>query len=345
MRSSSRSSRRALALASLALLAAAAAGCVREEQPDTVVVYSAHDLVFAEPILDEFERRTGFHVELVGDTEASKTTGLVNRLIQLAAHPEADVFWNNELMNSVRLAELGLVEPYAPPSGADVPAEWRDAHDRWLGFAARARVILYNRELVPEADAPRSIFDLTAERFRGRVALANPLFGTTATQAAALFCELGEERAKRWFAALRANDCRIVAGNAMARNLVASGELAVCLTDTDDANGALLAGKPVEMVYPDQDGIGTLVIPNSVVLIAGAPHPVAARALIDYLASREVEERLARSESAQMPLRPGIAPYDERFDLARIRRMHADWDAIARALPECMRFLRETFVE
>src|SRR5262249_6137878 len=112
-----------------------------------------------------------------------------------------------------------------------------------------------------------------------------------------------------------------------------------------DANAALLAGKPVEMVYPDQDGIGTLVIPNSLMLVRGAPHPRAARALIDYLASREVEQRLARSEAAQMPLRPGIAPYDERFDLARIHRMRADWDEIARVLPECMRFLQETFVE
>ena len=331
--------------ATLLALALGSLSCARGTDAGAVVVYTTHDLVYAGPILEEFERRTGHPVRIVGDTEASKTTGLVNRLIQLEKRPEADVFWNNEAMNTVRLADMGLLEAYVPATAADIPAAWRDPDGRWVGFAARARVILYNRSLVSDAEAPRSIFDLTSERFRSQVALANPLFGTTATQAAALFCELGAERARRFFTDLRKNGCRVVAGNAMARNLVADGELAVCLTDTDDANGALLAGKPVEMVYPDQDGIGTLVIPNTLMLVRGAPHPAAARELVDFLASREVEERLARIESAQMPLRSGIEPYGERFDLGRIRAMHADWAAMARVMPECLQFLRETFLE
>src|SRR5678815_775836 len=139
---------------------AAAAGCGGAPAGDSVVCYCAHDLMFAEPILKEFERRTGVRVQVVGDTEAAKTTGLVNRLIQMKARPEADVFWNNEPMNAVRLGDLGMLVSWTPPSAADLPAAHCDARGAWVGFAARARVILYHRERVKAELAPRSIFDL-----------------------------------------------------------------------------------------------------------------------------------------------------------------------------------------
>ncbi len=330
---------------SLALLALGLAACGAGPVPDQVVVYSAHDLLLTEPILDEFERRTGIEVRIVGDTEAAKTTGLVNRLIQMRARPEADVFWSGEVMNTVRLAELGLLAAYAPEGARDIPAAQRDPLGRWVGFGARARVLVYNRELVRPEQAPRSLFDLTKPVFRGRVVLANPLFGTSATHAAALVVALGEERARAFFAALAANDCRIAAGNALACTLVAEGEMAVCLTDSDDANVALLAGKPVELVYPDQDGLGTLVVPNTVMLLRGAPHEAAARRLLDYLTSREVEQRLARGAAAQMPVRANLEPYGPRFDPARIRAMEVDWTAVAGAQAASARFLKETFLE
>ena len=91
------------------------------------------------------------------------------------------------------------------------------------------------------------------------------------------------------------------------RDLVAQGEYQFGLTDTDDAIGALLNDKPVRMVFPDQDGDGTLLIPNTVALISNAPHPVQARKLIDFILSPEVEEALARGRSSQIPLRPGLA--------------------------------------
>lgn len=321
------------------------AACGAGRAPDEVIVYSAHDLLLTEPILDEFERRTGIEVRIVADTEAAKTTGLVNRLIQMRARPEADVFWSGEVMNTVRLAELGLLAVYAPEGARDIPAAQRDPGGRWVGFGARARVILYNRELVRPEDAPRSLFDLTKPVFRGRVVMANPLFGTSATHAAALFAQLGADRAREFFRALAANGCRIAAGNALACTLVAEGEMALCLTDTDDANAALLAGKPVELVYPDQDDLGTLVVPNTVMLLAGAPHEAAGRRLLDYLTSREVEQRLARGEAAQMPVRAGLEPYGPRFDLTRIRAMQVDWSAVAAAQPASMQFLKETFLE
>ena len=80
---------------------------------------------------------------------------------------------------------------------------------------------------------------------------------------------------------------------------VAAGRLKVAFTDTDDVNVALRSGKPVRMVFPDVEGLGTLLIPNTVALVAGGPDPENGRVFIDFLLSREVEELLARSGSVQ----------------------------------------------
>ena len=130
----------------LALLLAALGlpGCGRE--PD-VVVYCALDQVFSEPLLRRFEAETGLVVRAEFDTEASKTVGLVRRLIEESERTRCDVFWNNEIAQTVRLAELGLLQTYDSPSAAGIPERYRDPDRRWTGFAARARVLIVNTDL------------------------------------------------------------------------------------------------------------------------------------------------------------------------------------------------------
>lgn len=327
-----------------------AGGGVPERNPgtqsDEVVIYVAHDLIFSGPVLQEFEARTGIRVKIVGDTEASKTTGLVNRLLQLEGRPEADVFWNNEVVGTVRLADRGLLASFVPRTAAGIPEAYCDPAGRWVGFAARARVILYNTRLLRPEDAPRSIFALTQPKYRGKVALANPLFGTTSTHVAALFAHLGPARATEYLLALRANEVNVVPGNAMARNLVMDGEIPICLTDTDDANGAIVKGKPVAMVYADQgeNEVGTLVIPNTVALIKGAPHPEAGKRLVEYLASGDVEASLAKSKAAQMPLRKNVKAHSEQFDFTAIKKMEVDWNKVAEKAEESAEFVRTVFL-
>jgi iron(III) transport system substrate-binding protein len=152
-----------------------------------VVVYTAQDAEYAEPIFKDFERQAGIRVLPKLDTEATKTTGLAGAIVLEKSRPRCDVFWNNEILHSIRLAEAGLLEIYRPKLAAEFPASSRAADGTWHGFAARARVLLVNTRLVPEADRPRSILALAEPRWRGRCGLAKPLFGTTATHAACLF--------------------------------------------------------------------------------------------------------------------------------------------------------------
>jgi iron(III) transport system substrate-binding protein len=303
-------------------LALALGGCPAQPAATReVVVYCALDRLYAQPVLDAFQARTGIVVRAKWDTEATKTTGLVEAL--RASPGTCDVFWNNEVSQTAALAREGLLAAYDSPSAAGLPASVRAP--TWTGFAARARVLLLNTQKIPAGGpAPTSVRDLLDPRWRGRCAIARPLFGTTATHVAALLATGGPDGLRAFLRGLVENQVVVAAGNAAVKDLVARGEVDFGLTDSDDANLALEAGSPVRVVFPDQgsDQPGALLIPNSVAILDKAPHPAEARALVDELLTLDVEARLAASRSAQVPLRaaaarPAWIPADLRtFDVA-----------------------------
>jgi iron(III) transport system substrate-binding protein len=271
-----------------------------------VTIYVSTDRVFSEPVLRDYERRSRVKVNVVYDTEETKSTGLANRLLAEKARPHADVFWSNEPVRTLVLKSRDVLAPYKSPSAQGIPAALVDPDGYWTGFSARMRVIAYNTKLVKQQEAPRSVFDLADPKWRGQVAMADPRFGSTAFHVAALYALAGDEKIDDFFRRLKANDVRVVDGNSVVRDLVARGEAKVGLTDTDDVNVALEDGQPIAMVLPDEEGLGVPVMPNMVSLIANAPHPDEGRKLIDYLLSPEVERQLAQSAAVQIPLHAGV---------------------------------------
>jgi iron(III) transport system substrate-binding protein len=270
-----------------------------------VVAYTSVDQVYSEPILKQFEVESGIKVLPVYDVEATKTTGLVNRLIAERERPQADVFWNGEFAQTISLKEKGILSAYSSPSSANIPAQYRDPDNCWAGFAGRARVLLINTRLLPPQNYPRSLFDLIELRYpSGQVGIAYPMFGTAATHAAALYAILGNEGGRAFFDKVKQRGIRIVDGNSMVKDMVMSGQLSIGLVDTDDACAALKNNAPVKVIFPDQDGFGTLVIPNTVALINKAPHSANAKKLIDFLLSAEVENLLLESGWSHVALRP-----------------------------------------
>lgn len=328
-----------LILFGIALLLLVACG---EGALPLVVVYTSVDDVFARPIAERFERESGIHVQLVPDTEETKSTGLVARLIAERARPVADLFWSGDPARAALLKQEKVSEPHASVERQTLPGRYSDADGHWTGFSARARVLLYNTNLVAPDQAPKSIRDLVDARFRGGICIANPLFGTTSMHAAALFAVLGETRARLFFDDLIRNGGKVLASNSDVRRRVADGEFAIELTDSDDANVAMLEHKPVAIVFPDQDGIGTLLIPSCIVRIANGPHPKEAQRFLDFVLSAGVETELARSEAAQIPLRAGLPAPSGMPALADLRTMQVDYDQLARILAEQSRgFLKD----
>jgi iron(III) transport system substrate-binding protein len=265
-----------------------------------LVVYCAHDAVYSEEILDDFEQRTGIPVETRFDTEATKSLGLVNLIRQERQQPRCDVFWNNELLGTVELQQEGLLQPYRGAGWERIPEQFRDPEGHWLGFAARLRVWIINtNQMSADEDSVQTALELET----GRGAMAMPMFGTTLTHYTALYHLWGAERLRNWHHEIRKRGLREVAGNAMAKDVVASGRCDFGWTDTDDFFVARDDGAPVEMLPIRIDG-RTIAIPNTVAIIRGTKHRKEAEMLVDYLASAETELKLARSRARQVPLGP-----------------------------------------
>ena len=122
---------------------------------DTVVVYSALDRVFSEPILKAYGQKSGVSVLSKFDVESTKTVGLTNLIIVEAARPRCDLFWNNEILNTLRLKERGLLAPFHPSHSRDLPETFRAKDATWYGFAARARILIVNTKLVAAGRSPQ----------------------------------------------------------------------------------------------------------------------------------------------------------------------------------------------
>ena len=305
-------------------------GC-RPTRQNAVTVYVSEDQVFSEPILKDFERESGIKVNAVFDTEEAKSTGVMNRLLAEQANPQADVYWANEPVRADVLRQREISTRFRPVNATGIPDQFKDSNGYWTGFSARARLMVVNKAAKAK---PSSILAYMDSDRKGKAVIANPLFGTTTAQMAALFTVWGDEKGKRFLDSLKANQVKLSTGNGESADFVSSGEFEFALVDSDDAVSRVRQGKPIDIVYPDQgDGeIGVLVLPNAAVLIRAGPNTENGRKLIEYLVSGETERKLALADCAQIPLHGDVTPPKELKTIAQIKPMKVSYAELGEKL-------------
>lgn len=324
-----------------ALAVLAGCGDAKDDGAGEVVVYCSVDQDFARGILADFEKQTHVRVRARYDEEARKTTGLVQRLRAEKAAPLADVFWSSEIFQTIRLADEGILAACDADAAKGRPAQFADPNGRWHAFALRMRVIAYDTRRVKPDEAPKTLEDLLDAKWKGRLVMARPEFGTTRGDVASWFAHYGPDRAREILRGLKANGARFVQGNSTAVRTVARGEADLCFTDTDDVYVAQRNGWPIAMNPLDQGGKGALAIPNTAALVRGRPHEANARKLLAYLLSEKVELDLARSESHNMPVRPALAGQFGTYALGE--PLKVDYRRVAEQMPAAMAAVKEIF--
>ncbi len=322
-------------------IVAGMSGC--SQKVDQVVIYTSLDRDLSDPVLKHVSEVTGLSIVPKFDSEQTKTTGLFLQLLAEKEMPQADVFWNSEVARTIQLGKDGVLAPYQSPQAKTIPDAFKDPNGFWTGFAARARVIIYNTGMISEADAPKTMQDLLNPRWKGRIGVAKPFFGTTATHAAAIYHWQGGQALVDYFKALQANETRFLTGNATVRDMVANGTLVAGLTDTDDVWGALEQGLPVAMIYPDGANEGTLLIPNTVALIKNGPNPEGGRKLIDALLSPETEALLAEMRGKQIPLHLQPGQDSSSHVVGDVPFHPVDFAEVAEVMPQAMELLKPLF--
>jgi iron(III) transport system substrate-binding protein len=326
------------------LLAAAVIGCA-EKIPPKVVVYTTVDREIALPLFAEFTKATGIQVRANYGTTPPGSLGLAREIVTQREHPRCDLFWNDEVMSTLWLEREGLLRPFDSPAAANFPASARSPQGNWYGLASEARVLVINTRQIAEDRRPKSIQDLTDPQWYERTAIAKPLYGASASQAACLFAAWGDDKAREFFVAVK-RVARILPNDREVAHAVATGSLAFGLTNSADAIVELAAGAPITIVYPDQadDDPGTLFIPSTVALIKDSPHPEPAEQMLNYLLSAEVARQLAAGRDALIPLRTGVPASDRVKTPAQVRAMEVDFSAAAEHWDATDKFLQEEFV-
>lgn len=353
----------ALVSATTAALGLCPSALARPRGDESVILYSSADDFLLRQVVEAFEKLSGIRVKTVGDTEATKNTGLVNRLLAEKDRPKADVWWSSEVLGTIRLMREGLLQAYVPDHITAIPGGWpsamKAADDSWHGFAARARVIAYHTKHLrsPHSqgtpNAPNTLRGLAREDLKGRIGMARPQFGTTGAQMAFIAVAHGEAGLRSWLTALKDNGLRLYDSNSSVVRGISQGEIWAGLTDTDDVHAAARNDWPVSMAVDEVDelderaalkpgelpSVGPLLLPNSVALIKGGPNTEAGQSLIDFLLSEECERLIAGSESRNLPIRPGVA--EDFPELTVHQPATCDYNALADAYPGAIKICSE----
>ncbi len=325
----------------LAVIIAVAYFAMSSRAQDSLVVYCAHDSVFAADILAKFEKKTGIKIVPMYDTEATKSLGLVEMLKAEKKSPRCDVFWNNELLGIMELKKEGVLEAYKGEGYDRIPAKFKDPEGCWAGFASRLRVYIINTDKMKPDE--KEIKNRFAAGDLSRVSIAKPLYGTTLTHYCCLWSEYGEVKLKRMHDDWIARKIMIVNGNAASKDAVSGGSCDFGWTDTDDYFEAKDDKKPVAVLPVRLDSGKTICIPNTVAVIKGTQKLEKAKKLVDYLLSEECEVVLANSKSRQIPL----GPVDEKkipeevWELKKWADEGISLSELSDIYPKCIQWLKE----
>jgi iron(III) transport system substrate-binding protein len=280
--------------------ALALAGCGGGE-PD-LVVYSGGEDAQVAALIDRYGERTGKEVEV----RSGETSDLVDAVLAEGEQPRPDVFLAEDAGALGYLAAARRLAVYTG-AGDRVPPAFRSPDDTWVGVSGRVSVLIVNTGELPRARWPRSLFDLTDPRWRGRIAAPGTGDASWIGFVSALRLKAGEQRARGWLDGLERNRLAQLDSQAGVRDAVGDGEYALGFVDHHHVEQERAEGSPVRAIHTDQEreGFGTPINATSAGIVAGAAHPEEARAFVDFLLEPETQRELAE-RNFEYPLVEGV---------------------------------------
>lgn len=295
--------RAAVVFAAAMMLAATVAACGGDDENKTLTVYSGRSEELVGPVLDKFTEETGIEVEV----RYADTAELAATIVEEGDASPADVFYAQDAGALGAVQKRDLFAELPAETLDRVPERFRSPEGYWVGITGRARIVAYNPESVSKAELPKSVFDLTEPRWRGKVGWA-PENGSFQAFVTALRLIEGDERAEQWLKDMVANDVVAFANNSDARDAVAAGEIDVALINhyyVAEARAEADGDYPVEIHYVDGDDAGSLVNVAGAGVLESSDKQDDAVALIDFLLSEESQQYFAE-ETKEYPLIDGV---------------------------------------
>ena len=311
----------AAALMTVAILGLSACGGGDQESGATeetagFVVYSGRSEELVGPLIEQFETATGVQTEVrYGDTAE-----LAAQLLEEGDNSPADVFFAQDAGALQVVQDEGLTTSLPADVVRKVPAKFRSADDQWVGTSGRARVIVYNTELVPADEVPNTVFELTEPQWKGQVGIA-PTNASFQAFVTAMRVTVGEERTKEWLEGLIANDVQTFENNLAILDAVNAGTVEVGL-----ANHYYWYEKAAEIGEEnlkarnaafEPGDVGNLVNVAGVAILPTGTDNAASEQFVEFLLSDEAQQYFA-DVTAEYPLVKGVAARDDLPPLSEI---------------------------
>ena len=333
---------RRLAALLLALAALAVLGACGDDggsgDDGKLTVYSGRAEQLVGPLYDQFEKKTGIDVEVrYGDSAELAAT-----LSEEGDNSPADVFFAQDAGALGAVAEDGLLETLPPELVNRVEMRFRDDSGRWVGASARARVLAYSTERLKPGDLPQSVFDLTDERWKGKLGFAPPNASFQAF-VSGMRIDVGDDRTRDWLEAIDGNDPKLYENNIQSVEAIADGEIDAALVNhyylyeiRRERGGDI----PVENHFFRTGDPGSLVNTAGLGVVKSGDNQEDARRLVEYVLSAEGQRYFAE-KTAEYPLAAGVEPGPDLRPLKDVQGPFIDLGQLGEKLPSTLEMIEE----
>ena len=280
------------ALCAVLLTGTAACGGEPASEPDdkTVVLYSGRNEALVKPLFEKFTQKTGIEIQ----ARYGSTAQMAAQLAEEGAKSPAEAFLSQDAGGLGAVNKKGLLAPLPAELTAKVPATYRAKDGNWVGVTARSRVLVYNASLVKKEELPSSVFDLTEPTWKGKVAIA-PTNGSFQAFVTAVRVQHGEDKAKEFFTALKANDVQIRENNIAIVEDVEAGKVPVGLVnhyylgEVAKERGTTPDKLTAKLHFFAPGDSGAMVNASGIGVLRRSADDPDVRALLDYLLSTEAQ--------------------------------------------------------
>ena len=295
-------------LMALTLLLTACGGTAAKPSADAetkeLVVYTGRNETLIKPVFESFEKATGVKVTY----KAAGATELANLILEEKSNPKADIYLANDAGALEKLRMEKALEVYTSDNLKKVPDDLKAADNSWYAVTARARVIMYNKALVSEAELPKSLKDLADPKWKGQIGMATGANESVIANVTTLRVTEGDQAAEKFLTDLKNNGLKVYKGHGDVRKAVGAGQIKLGWVNhyyyhlqTHEAEG-----NNVGVIYPDQDGAGATVNIAGAAIVKGAKNMANAKKFMDFLLTPETQKLFAEV-NYEMPVLPGVA--------------------------------------
>jgi len=304
----------------LLALVIGAVGC-GDEDGGPLTIYSGREEEYAAPLFEIYEEQTGNEL----DVRYGDSAELAATILEEGDNTPADVFFSQDAGALGALEQEGRLSELEEEVLGRVDPRFQSTEGVWIGTSGRARVIAYDRRELSEADLPRSVLGLADPKWKGRVGWA-PTNGSFQAFVTALRLTEGDDAAREWLEAVKANDAQSFADNSSIRDAIAAGEIDVGLVNhyyVAQAQAEEGEDYPVEVYFPRGGDVGALINVAGAGILAASKREDEASEFVDFLLSPRAQRYFA-SELKEYPLIEGVEADPRVVPLSEIEQPEID---------------------